>query len=76
MSMKNQSDAFNFKMKPLFNFIENISLQLDHQKSAEQNNDNNKSRRDQEKNDFKGTDSASTGKEELPLPSNVSCLNE
>ncbi len=50
--MKSQSDAFNLKMKPLFNFIENTSLQFDHQKSAEQNKDNNKSQRDQEKNWF------------------------
>lgn len=37
-------------MKPLF--IENISLQFDHQKSAEQNNNKNKSWHDQETNNF------------------------
>lgn len=47
--MKNTNEALNFKMKPLFNIIENITLPFDHQKSAEQNK-NTKSRHDQEKN--------------------------
>lgn len=44
-------------MKPLLNFIENINLQLNHWKSAKQKNNNNESRRDEEKTgyDFKET---------------------
>lgn len=68
-------------MKPLFNFIENINLQFNHQKSAEQNNNDNKKVnmiKRQTGYDFKRKrlPCASTGKEELPLPSNGSCHTE
>lgn len=64
-------------MKPLFNFIENISLII---RKVLNRTTTITTRVDKiNKNigyDLRGTDSASTGKEELPLPSNVSSHTE